>query len=127
MKILLVDDKAIVLKTIAKFLEEQGHIVESAMNGLAAFELINQHSYDLFIIDHLMPLMDGITLVKNLKQLPNLSSIPIIFMSTQDVKGVTYLREHNLVNYVMSKPIDFIVLKEIINSCDLSNAVNLSL
>ena len=67
MHILVVDDKSAVRLALTNILEQQGHSVRTAFNGLDAFEKAHSELFDLYIIDHLMPVMNGILLSKNLK------------------------------------------------------------
>ena len=127
MNILLVDDKKTILSTLSTFLGSQGCVVTTALNGLSGFEKTHQYDFDLFIIDHLMPVMDGIQLIKRLKQKEKLSSIPIIFMSTQDMQSISYLKESNIVDAVITKPIDYSQLASLINNYAPKNTLNLSL
>ena len=57
-----------------------GHSVSTAANGLDGFEKAQQSSFHLYIVDHLMPLMNGVTLSKNLKQTPACAQTPLLFM-----------------------------------------------
>lgn len=127
MKILLVDDKSSVLTKLTPLLEQQGCDVDTAMNGLSAFELNHNKEYDLFIIDHLMPLMDGIKLVKNLRQQPSTQHVPIIFMSTQDLKDVANLFDTHLVDHLIAKPIDIDQLSQLIRHYQNQNRVSVTL
>lgn len=106
MNILVVDDKQSILSMLSEMLETSGYTVNTACNGLDAFEKAQQQSYDLFIIDHLMPIMNGVQLSKNLKQHQLTSTTPIIFMSTQALAGVNALQEARLFDVVIAKPIN---------------------
>lgn len=127
MNILLVDDKKTILSSISAFLEDEGHDVTTALNGLSAFEQTHLADFDLFIIDHLMPVMDGIQLAKRLKKQDQTADLPLIFMSTQDKKSVTHLVENQLVDHILSKPINFQELAELLKRYSTKNSVNLSL
>lgn len=127
MKILLVDDKTVLLESISAFLKALGHEVETAVNGLAGFEKTHGQQFDLFIIDHLMPVMNGIQLVKRLRQQDKTADLPIIFMSTQDIKELSYLIDANIISHLVSKPIDFNNLSDIISAYQSEKTVHLSL
>lgn len=127
MNILLVDDKKTVLSSISAFLEDEGHDVTTALNGLQAFEQTHVDDFDLFIIDHLMPVMDGIQLAKRLKKQDQTADLPILFMSTQDIKSIEHLAENQFVDHLLSKPINFEKLAELLKGYTTKNSVNLSL
>lgn len=67
-KVLIVDDDLSVRETLSRFLLSQDFSVESAENGCAALEILSQSSFDLLIVDAHMPRMNGIELLKCLKE-----------------------------------------------------------
>ena len=106
MNILVVDDKKSVRDCISEFLTSLGHTVSMAVNGLDGFEKAQQAPFQLYIIDHLMPLMNGVTLSKNLKQTPSCAGIPILFMTTQGKASVENSSEITLFDRIINKPLD---------------------
>jgi CheY-like chemotaxis protein len=88
MDILLIDDKHSILDFVTALLIDSGHTVETAYNGLDAYEKAQQQSFDLYIIDHLMPVMNGLQLSKNLLNNPFTANTPAIFMTTQSLTKV---------------------------------------
>lgn len=127
MNILVVDDKPVILDAITDLLVEQGHFVETAKNGLAASEKILKNSFDLFIIDHLMPVMDGIKLLKNIKRKAELSDIPVIFMSTKSLDEAHSELAGYDIEHVMAKPVDLEYLNTIVASYQIENTSGVSL
>lgn len=105
MHILVVDDTPSVLESLTHILQQQGHSCETANNGLAALEKIQEETYDMFIIDHLMPVMDGVQFCKNLSQSSTHNDKPIIFMTTKDKNTLLTLSELSSVLHVLEKPI----------------------
>ncbi len=63
-KILLLEDDLTLSETIAEFLEERGFEVRAAYDGEEASELIYENSYDLFLLDVNVPLLNGFKLLK---------------------------------------------------------------
>ena len=61
MKILVVDDEKLLVKGIKFNLENEGYQVETAFDGAAAVELAKSESFDLIILDLMMPEVDGLT------------------------------------------------------------------
>jgi len=106
MKILVVDDKPAIVRIVTELLEDIGCSVESASNGLDAFEKAQKTRFDLYVIDHLMPVMDGLKLVKSLKKKKWTSTTPLIFMTTQNISTLEHLPEYSLFDKLISKPID---------------------
>ena len=79
LKILIVDDKEMMSSFVVSLLSQHGHQCETAKDGIEALEKIKKNSFDSAVIDVVMPLMDGITLTKELLRLyPNL---PVMIMT----------------------------------------------
>jgi CheY-like chemotaxis protein len=66
--VLLVDDNTHGLLARKTVLEELGYKVISATSGVVALELTEKHDFDLIVTDYRMPLMDGIVLIRTLRQ-----------------------------------------------------------
>jgi len=79
MKILLVDDNEKLNKTIKTFLELKNYNVISAINGHKAIELIDKNKFDLYIIDIHLPNINGIDIVKHIRNKD--LNIPIIMVT----------------------------------------------
>ncbi|WP_394174666.1 response regulator [Thalassotalea litorea] len=105
-KILLVEDNKSVQAQLKELLEQQGHKVTTACNGLDGYNKALADTYDLCIVDHLMPLMDGPQLLKNLKGMEKNAPRAVMFLSTQDPKMVKSLAEVKLADAYLSKPIE---------------------
>lgn len=105
MNILVVDDKKSVQDMLFSLLTAQGHNVDLANNGLDALGKAQQGNYHVFVIDHLMPLMNGIQLAKNLKKNPETMDKKIIFITTQGQNAIKNLPEFSLFDEVIDKPI----------------------
>ena len=106
MNILVVDDKTNVGEYISNLLTPLGYNVDTAVNGLDGFEKAQKTSFQLYIVDHLMPLMNGITLTKNLKKLPVSANMPVLFMTTKSKDMIEKLPEFKLFDEVITKPLN---------------------
>jgi len=78
-KIIVVDDEDIVLSLICDTLEEEGYAIQTASNGVDALKLIEKEEFDLLITDIRMPSMDGIELVRRVRDIHH--DIGVIFMT----------------------------------------------
>jgi len=67
-KILLVEDNAVNMKIARRFLHSWGATISIAENGRIAWDLFQQGSFDLLLIDLEMPLMDGKTLLSHIRK-----------------------------------------------------------
>jgi two-component system chemotaxis response regulator CheY len=82
--ILLVDDSATMLMSVKTNLEMNGFKVETAADGLLAFNKLKSGlKPDLIITDVNMPHMGGLELIKNAKALPAFRFVPILTLTTE--------------------------------------------
>ncbi|WP_290809674.1 response regulator [Ferrovibrio sp.] len=79
--ILVVDDDVLVATTIAIALEDAGHSVVRAVDGVEAYRLFRGRSFDLVIADFRMPFADGASLVDMIRNREYRSRTPVILMS----------------------------------------------
>jgi signal transduction histidine kinase/CheY-like chemotaxis protein len=88
-KILVVDDVEVNI-VIAEFMLEPFEVqVESVSNGKEALELVQKEHFDLILMDHMMPIMDGVEATKAIRALDGpASDIVIIAMTANAVSGV---------------------------------------
>lgn len=80
--ILIVEDNLDIRKYIAEVISEEFNIME-ASNGKEALMLANSESIDLIISDVMMPVMDGITLTRQIKATMDTSHIPVILLTAR--------------------------------------------
>lgn len=77
----IIDDNPDVLAVTLDFFSKKGYETVGATNGLDAIRMLRQVNPDLIITDIMMPQMDGFKLLKELKNSPLTSSIPILVIS----------------------------------------------
>lgn len=82
--ILVVDDSLTVREVECRLLQNQGYSVQTAVNGMDAWNAVRLGNFDLVITDIDMPRMDGIKLVKAIKNDPLLKNIPIMIVTYKD-------------------------------------------
>ena len=80
-KILIVDDEKNIREVIKEYSTLEGYEVMEADSGSKALELLNTNKFDLMILDIMMPIMDGFTL---LNSIPKEKRIPTIILSARD-------------------------------------------
>jgi CheY-like chemotaxis protein len=85
-KILWVDDEIQHLEPFIMFLEERDYIVKSATNGTDAIEMILAEKFDLVLLDEMMPGMDGLSTLQEIKVIN--SSLPIIMITKNEEEGL---------------------------------------
>lgn len=113
MKILVVDDDAINRLILQKLFERERHIVVTAENGLEALAiLIEQDDIHAVITDIMMPEMDGIALLAEIKLNDKINKLPIIGFTAGDID---YFRSITTVSFdrLLPKPMNFHELYDI--------------
>ncbi len=80
-KIYLVDDDENILTSVSMFLENEGYDVRCFHDGVSALEVLTNEPPDLAVFDIKMPRMDGLELLRRLRQTSNL---PVIFLTSKD-------------------------------------------
>ena len=80
MRVLVVDDEVLIREVIKDYSLNEGYEVDEASNGKEAISLIEENDYDVIIMDVMMPKMDGLTAIKELKKIKN---IPVIILSAR--------------------------------------------
>lgn len=85
---LIVEDKDNTLQAIRRMLEPLKLDIQAAQDGLDGLSKAKRDYYDIVLIDHKMPVMDGLSLLKNLRELENYKNAPLLFMSTDSLVEV---------------------------------------
>lgn len=83
MKILLVEDDLDLVKVLNKILILNGYIVDCANDGIEALDYLNINSYDLVIMDIMMPRLDGISTLKKIRKDGN--SVPVLLLTAKSM------------------------------------------
>lgn len=87
-KILIVDDEEKIRQLIKKYAEFEGYATDEASDGMQAVEKCRAESYDLIIMDIMMPFLDGFSAAKEIRKTKD---IPVIMLSA---RGEEYDRIH---------------------------------
>ena len=67
-KLLLIDDEEVIHRTLGDYLRDQGHEVESVLDGSRALHVVEAGDYDLVIADIRLPHVDGLSLLGKVKE-----------------------------------------------------------
>lgn len=86
-KILIVDDSTMNLKVAKGLISPYGCIIEQAGGGAEALSLTAKNTYDLILLDHMMPEIDGIEVLKSLKSKEDFHT-PVVALTANAVVGV---------------------------------------
>ena len=108
MKILVVDDEALLVKGIRFNLQNEGYEVITGSNGLEAVKQVQEQQPDLVVLDVMMPEMDGLTACSKIREFSN---VPIIMLTakTDDMDKLIGF-DHGADDY-LTKPFNILELK----------------
>jgi len=105
-RVLLVDDNDLNQQVGAELLGEAGLVVDVAGNGQQALDMLAQASYDAVLMDMQMPVMDGLTATRLLRQNPAWAQLPVLAMTANAMSTDRELCLQAGMNSHIAKPID---------------------
>lgn len=108
--ILVVEDEAPIQQFIGEFLREEGYRIMCASHGAQALGLIVGRPPDLVVTDLMMPIMNGIELIRRLKSEPATHEVPVVMMSAA---GRDQARQSGA-DAFLSKPFDLTDLLDLV-------------
>lgn len=122
MQILLVEDDKHLQRQLVEQLSQFGHDVQTADDGLSALAIVGQRSFDIIILDWMMPSVDGITVLRQLRE--GGMNVPVLMLTAlgqifDKVEGF----EAGADDYVV-KPVDPLELNARINALVRARRVN---
>jgi len=80
LRILIVEDNADIAENIGDYLEQQGHVLDFAMDGIGGLHLALTHDFDIIVLDIMLPGKDGMQLCREIRQF---SHVPIIMITAR--------------------------------------------
>jgi DNA-binding response OmpR family regulator len=83
MRILIVEDNPDILANLYGFLEPKGYIVDSARNGYGGLALASENSYDVIVLDVMLPGLNGLELCRKLRSDLRLAT-PVLMLTARD-------------------------------------------
>ena len=125
-RMLIVDDISTNLKVAKGLLAQYRAQVDTCLSGEAAIELVKQNDYDLILMDHMMPEMDGIEATEAIRawekekanqeqtDLPARGPIPIVALTANAISGMREMFLDKGFNDFLGKPIDISELDEVL-------------
>jgi len=115
-RVLVVDDDRMNRTLLTRSLERAGHIVRTAENGREALVLLREDPPDVVLLDILMPELDGVSVLAELKADAGLNHLPVIMISAVDeTESVLGCIEMGAEDY-LPKPFDPVLLRARINA-----------
>ena len=105
MRILVVEDEKHLNRIISEAVEDEGYSVDSCYNGLEALKYLECADYDVIILDIMMPKMNGLELVRRLRDRGD--STPVLFLTARDAVADRVEGLESGGDYYLTKPFDF--------------------
>jgi len=116
-KALVVEDEEGIRNLLVEQLLDKGCQVRKANNGAVALQLVRDEIPDIIFVDIVMPVMDGVIFVSELRKLPETSKIPVVLVTTIDLPGLRSRARTLGVDHLLGKPCD-------LDSLDLMLQIN---
>jgi signal transduction histidine kinase/DNA-binding NarL/FixJ family response regulator/HPt (histidine-containing phosphotransfer) domain-containing protein len=106
--VLIVDDLPTNIKVAEGLLAPYHMKIDTCLNGKKSIEMVQRHQYDLVLMDHMMPEMDGFEAVAAIRSLPGkyFQSLPIIAVTANVVSGMKEMFLSNGFDDFLAKPIE---------------------
>ncbi len=115
--LLVVDDNEMNRDMLGRRLQRQGYRVTRAVNGRQALEIIRAETFDLVLLDIMLPVMNGYEVLEELRADQALSQIPVIITTALDESdGKAKCLELGAEDY-LTKPFNPVLLKSRIGDC----------
>jgi two-component system copper resistance phosphate regulon response regulator CusR len=105
MRILVVEDQRNVARVVAKGLREQGYAVDVSYDGAEASERLELETYDLAILDLMLPGLDGIEVCRRLRERG--ATTPVLMLTARDDKASRIEGLDTGADDYLTKPFDF--------------------
>jgi DNA-binding response OmpR family regulator len=115
-RVLVVEDNTAVRELVGMYLKKAGHTVAMAESGAEALAAIaSRGSPDVAILDIEMPGMNGLELLRKLREMPGMDTLPVIFLSarveSKDIKAGTDMGASYLTKPFIGSALINLVLK----------------
>ena len=108
MKILVVDDELLLVKGMKFNLENEGYTVETAYDGATAIDMAKTETFDLIILDLMMPQVDGLTACMRIREFSN---VPIIMLTARSEDADKIIGLESGADDYITKPFNILELK----------------
>jgi len=110
--ILVAEDDAVTRAGLSAILQREGYVVAVAANGKEALDYLDaQPAPKLILLDMLMPVLDGWLFMRELRQLPSCSAVPVVVVTGMTVASSEWTKALGAVALV-KKPVDVVLLLE---------------
>ena len=109
-RIIIADDDEIIATIVSDALFAAGHAVGWVKDGASALEVVRRRAPDLLILDCNMPVKSGIMVLRELRQSPQLYSLPVLMLTGRGSGSDEEIARYEGANDYLTKPFDPIEL-----------------
>jgi CheY-like chemotaxis protein len=114
---LLVDDHPLNLDLLERMITKLGYRAITASSGPAALKIIEKEKIDLVLLDIIMPGMDGIEALSEIRKMHSPGSLPVIMVTAEDDNATMLDAINDGANDYVTKPYDMVFLRKRIEAC----------
>ncbi len=114
--ILIVDDDPNNQRMLSYSLKKAGYEVEAASNGQAGYDILKNNPISLAILDLAMPIMDGISLLKLIRETERIKTMPVIILTASGEDDELVIAEGIGVSGFLTKPFSSRLMLDIVAS-----------
>ena len=106
MRLLVIEDNRQLVANLFDYFESRGHVLDVAPDGITGLHLAGSHPYDAVILDWMLPRMDGLEVLRQLRDDEQLKRIPVVVLTSSREES-DLARSWDLgVNAYVVKPVD---------------------
>ncbi|HFI0795191.1 TPA: response regulator transcription factor [Streptococcus suis] len=106
-RILVLEDDPVINQVVCEFLKEEGHEVESFVNGRVAYQASQESQFDLLILDIMVPDMTGLEVLQKVRKK---STIPILMLTALEDECTQLLSFNQQISDYVTKPFSPLIL-----------------
>jgi len=122
-RVLVVEDDEAVSHMIAQILRAEGYESTAAAEGRSALAMLRSNPFDMVILDVMLPGMDGISILKSIREEPALNGVPVLMLSAKTDDATTWAGWRAGCDYYMTKPFDPDELLAILKRLELARSL----
>ncbi len=106
MRILMIEDSRLLRTAIGRMLSKAGHIVISAADGQEGVQAARDSHPDLILLDLMLPMLEGTSVLRALKRNPDTKPIPVVVLSGLSPKNERKLKDDGAVGFLEKASLD---------------------
>ncbi|WP_114570492.1 response regulator transcription factor [Exiguobacterium flavidum] len=113
-RILLAEDEDVLRMLVLDTLEDEGYTIDEATDGDEAYQKIMSETYDLVLLDYMMPGMTGLEVIEKVRQHPEKQELKIMMLTAKSQQSDRERAEEIGANYFFSKPFSPLELIDVV-------------